>query len=525
MKTAVIYARFSCSKQREASIEDQIRVCTEYCQREGMEIAKTYADYAVSGRTDERPEFQAMMHAAPESDYIVVYMMDRFSRSEFDAPLYKQELLKKGVRLVSATEVIPDTAEGIIYEKLLEGLAAYESKKTAARTKRGMEGNALKGLYNGDRVFGYSVDSETHKYVVNETEAAIVREVFERRLQREPINAIAHDLAQRGIKTSTGKPAGYTFVHTMLHNDKYTGIYRWGDIAIPGGMPQIIDQQTFAKVGAVKGIKRKELETQTSYPLSGKALCGACGGKLSGTSSHGKSGKRYCYYTCKRCDGTGLIAKDGLESTIATGLRRLLDDRETASAIAAKVLEIMQGGDHAAKIADAKARIAEAEKALENIYDAIEQGIIAQGLNSRIAALESQKDAAELEIVKLEAAEGATLKDFTDFLQFGATLDDASLIDAFVWQAIVERETITVILNYNEPSGDAARMFLNNVFAQYRDGTFEQKQKDQLNAGRVRQKSMWCPKDDVNRTPVLAYLTDGVAVFLANGAIAVRFAA
>lgn len=113
-KTAVIYARFSCSKQREASIDDQLRECRAWCEREGIEVVREYCDHAVSGRTDERPEFQRMISSAGESDLVVVYMMDRFSRSEFDAPIYKRELQRHGVQLVSALERIPESPEGIL---------------------------------------------------------------------------------------------------------------------------------------------------------------------------------------------------------------------------------------------------------------------------------------------------------------------------------------------------------------------------------------------------------------------------
>ena len=53
-KTAVIYARFSCNKQREASIDDQLRICRQWCQREKYAIVAEYCDYAISGRTDDR---------------------------------------------------------------------------------------------------------------------------------------------------------------------------------------------------------------------------------------------------------------------------------------------------------------------------------------------------------------------------------------------------------------------------------------------------------------------------------------
>ena len=71
MPTAVIYARFSCSKQREASIDDQLRVCHEWCAREGYEVVSQYCDHAVSGRTDDRPEFQRMLSNAGESDIVL----------------------------------------------------------------------------------------------------------------------------------------------------------------------------------------------------------------------------------------------------------------------------------------------------------------------------------------------------------------------------------------------------------------------------------------------------------------------
>ena len=66
-KTAVIYARFSCSKQREASIDDQLRECRRWCDENGYSVVGEYCDYAMSGRTDERPQFQAMVSNAGES--------------------------------------------------------------------------------------------------------------------------------------------------------------------------------------------------------------------------------------------------------------------------------------------------------------------------------------------------------------------------------------------------------------------------------------------------------------------------
>ena len=227
IKTAVIYARFSCSKQREASIDDQLRVCRDWCAREGYAIVGEYSDYAMSGRSDDRPQFQKMIANAGESDIVLVYMMDRFSRDEYDAPAYKHELRRNGVEVVSAMEAMPDGPERILIEKIYEGLAAVESVKTSMRTRRGMEGNALKCKTNGVRVYGYGRNDDD-EYVVNEDEAAIVREAFRRSCDHEPVDSIASDFARRGVTTRTGRPCGYSMVYQMLHNRKYTGFYSWG---------------------------------------------------------------------------------------------------------------------------------------------------------------------------------------------------------------------------------------------------------------------------------------------------------
>ena len=83
VKTAVIYARYSCDKQTEQSIEGQLRVCEEYAQRNGIVIVDTYIDEAMTGTNDNRPDFQRMIKdsAKREFDYVLVYKLDRFSRT------------------------------------------------------------------------------------------------------------------------------------------------------------------------------------------------------------------------------------------------------------------------------------------------------------------------------------------------------------------------------------------------------------------------------------------------------------
>lgn len=82
MTRAVIYARYSSSSQTEQSIEGQIRVCTEYAKAKGLAIVGEYIDRAVSGRTDNRPDFQRLMQDCSKKlfDAVIVYRTDRFAR-------------------------------------------------------------------------------------------------------------------------------------------------------------------------------------------------------------------------------------------------------------------------------------------------------------------------------------------------------------------------------------------------------------------------------------------------------------
>lgn len=458
MRTAVIYARFSCSKQREASIEDQLRVCTEWCQREGYEIVAQYCDYAISGRTDDRPEFQRMIQNAGESDIVLVYMMDRFSRDAYDAPIYKKRLREKGVKVVSATEPLNDSPDAILLEKIYEGLAAVESAHISQRTKRGMHGNALKCMHNGVRVYGYDF-ADDGRYTINESEAAIVRECFARKIDGEPVNSIANDLARRGVQTYTGRPAGYTFAYNLLRNEKYTGVYAWGDVRVENGMPQIIDKDVFMMAQNTHPRKQRSNETWRDYPLSGKTICAGCGRNLIGVSARGRNNVRYSYYQCSNKCGAKPVRAEILESEVVSHVRELLADRETALEIANVVSRYAGSSDAKRKLDDALKRRETASKAVSNLTRAVAQGMEYSLVRDDLERYQAQIDVADKEITVYQTAPSFDAEDFADFLQFGATLDDSKLIDAMIYQVMVGSEDVIVTLNYDKESEPARFRF------------------------------------------------------------------
>lgn len=443
-------------------------MCNEYASREGIAVVGVYSDYAVSGRTDDRPQFQTMIDNAGESDIVLVYAMDRFSRDQYDAPIYKKKLMKKGVRVVSATERIDASPDGIIMEKLLEGLAARESLVTSQRVRRGMEGNAKKAMYNGVPMLGYKVDPSTKKYVVDDAEAAVVREIFDRRLNREAYNSIATDLQKRGIKTPYGRKCTAHYVSDVVANERYTGVYIWGDVRIEDGMPQIIDKDTWAAAQSVRGKKRRAEEEFHDYALSGKLICGKCGKTLQGTSGYGKKHVRYDYYRCK-C-GAKSIRREAAEGPVVDAIRQMLDGEE-AYTVAEAVEKAWRGSGATCALDTAKKRLEAAKDGQKRIIAAIEAGMPYASVKDRMEELVEEQQNAEREVALHAHDAEFSVDDFVDFLRFGATLDDSTLLSAFVFQVLAKDDAFVVTLNFNTKKNAPARIEIPaEVFEQVKNG-------------------------------------------------------
>ena len=209
---AVIYARYSSDSQREESIEGQIRECTEYANRNGMTILRSYIDRALSARTADRPEFQNMIRDSEKGlfDIVLVWKIDRFSRDRYDSAHYKHLLKKNGVKVVSAKENISDGPEEIILESMLEGYAEYYSAELSEKIHRGQRENALKGRNNGGGIpLGYLLGSD-QKLVIDPVTAPLVEEIFRRYVDGETVRSIVEDFNNRGLKTK--------YVHSFSMN-------------------------------------------------------------------------------------------------------------------------------------------------------------------------------------------------------------------------------------------------------------------------------------------------------------------
>lgn len=276
----VIYARYSCDNQREESIEGQIRECKQYADRNDMCIIGEYIDRAFSAKTDNRPEFQKMINDSYSKKFqaIVVWKLDRFARNRYDSARYKTILKKNMVEVISATEVISKGAEGIILEAVLEGYAEYYSADLSEKVIRGMTENALKCKYNGGNVpIGYIIDDNKH-YQIDKLAAPFVKDAFEMYASNMTMKEITEYLNQKGVRTSRNNNIEIRNMSVILRNRKYIGEYRYMNIVIPDGIPQIVSKELFDDVQ--EKLKRKQRNSnpdmKNKYILSSKLRCGKC---------------------------------------------------------------------------------------------------------------------------------------------------------------------------------------------------------------------------------------------------------
>lgn len=355
IKNVVIYARYSSDRQNEKSIDDQIAVCEKFAASQNYNIVGRYFDKAMTGRNAKRPDFQRMIRDSENHSFdgVLIYSTDRFSRSKGDHVYYKKALAEKGIRVISATEPISADPMGIIMESMLEGYSEYYVTKLSNDVSRGMYSRAKEGLFIGGPIpLGYKVEGE--KYAVDEPKAAIVLEIFQKFAAGWTYQQMCKDFNDRGLTTAKGEPFNKNSFFTILRSKKYLGYYIYGDVEIPGGMPQIVSEELFSKVAARMELNKKapgRNRAKAEYLLTQKMYCGYCGEMMIGHSSNkvSKNGVIYNYYRCKDAGGKRpckkkMIGKDYIEDLVIKECKSLLTDGNIRR-IAKEIIKIAQSDE------------------------------------------------------------------------------------------------------------------------------------------------------------------------------------
>ena len=381
-----LYLRFSSERQREQSIEGQLRDCRAFCKMNRYRIVAIYVDRATTARKDveKRTHFQEMIRDSDKQPWeaVVVWKLDRFARNRTDSALFKFRLRKNGVRVISATEAISEKPEGIILEAVLEGMAEFYSADLSQKITRGMRESALKCHSIGGHVpLGYKI--ENHKLVIDPNTAHIVQEAFQLYANGETVADICRLFNFKGYRTAKEVEFNRNSFKSMFRNKRYIGIYTYKDIEIEGGVPAIIDKELFETVHhrlSVNAEAPARGKAKVDYLLAGKLFCGHCGGSMNGESGTSKTGAIHNYYTCytrKRqhsCDKKPL-KKDWIEYIVAQDAMALMTDEVIEELADMAMAQTEQDLKENTRIPELSDRLKEIESGISNITRAIEKGI------------------------------------------------------------------------------------------------------------------------------------------------------
>lgn len=463
---AVIYARYSSDNQREESIEGQIRECTAFAEKNGITILRHYIDRAFSAKTDNRPEFQNMIKDSGKRlfDMVIVWKLDRFARNRYDSARYKATLKKNGVKVVSATEVISEGAEGIILESVLEGYAEYYSADLSEKVIRGMTDNALKCKYNGGTLpIGYTIDSEQH-FQLDPLTAPFVLETFKKYDEGWTIHSIREWLNEQGLKNTRGQKMSYNSVGHLLHNRRYIGEYSYRDTVIPDGIPAIVPKDLFDRVqGKLEKNKKAPArhKAEDDYLLTTKLFCGYCGAYLCGESGTSRTGKVHHYYKCvsvkkKRTEcHKKPVKKDWIEDLVVSEAMKMVMDDKAIEAIVSMLMDLQDRENVSLPLYEQQLK--EAELGIQNLLNAIQQGILTKSTKSRLEELEAVKEDLETKIACEKLAKPKVSAEFMTFwlhrfrkLDVRQKTHRKMLIDTFINAIFLYDDRMVITFNYKE---------------------------------------------------------------------------
>lgn len=420
-KKAVAYARFSSENQRDESIDAQMRAINKFAEEQEIEIIKTYEDRAFSATTDDRPGFLKMIDESCilPIDYVIVHKSDRFARNRYDSAIYKRQLSKNGIRVLSVLENFGDGPEAIMFESIIEGYNEFYSANLSREVAKGMKENAYSCKYNGGGVpLGYTID-ENQNFVIDKKTKPAVEIIFNDYAKGYKAVEICNKLNKKGFRTQSGKEFARTSLNRILNNEKYIGIYKTkikGEtIVIENGIPSIIDEELFYKVQSLRKNKsfKSSKSTRYTYLLTG-ILKHDCGHMVRGDSGTGRHGTTYNYYHCPNCNRR--INASKIDNLFLEVFEKLLFTKENIDKLVEYMYNYFSKHSGYGSIEKYNAEIKEMDKQIDNVTNSIAEIGGNKILYKKLEELSDERDRLEIrrndEELKYKPYEKDFIKDY-----------------------------------------------------------------------------------------------------------------
>ena len=433
---AIIYARYSRDRQREASIDDQVRNCTRFAEREGLFVADVFSDKAISGAVLARPGYQSMMEAAMAGrvGVLIVDDLSRLSRDDYEMKGVIRRLTWRGIRIIGVSDGYDSERKG---HKIHAGFKGLMNElfldDIRERTHRGMTGQALKGFNCGGRTYGYRnvpIEDQARKdaygrpavvavrYEIDEQQAEVVSQIHGWYAHGHSYKWIACELNRNGVRSSRGTTWAVSAVKVILENEMYSGTLIWNrrvwvkhpdtgkrtyrerprEEWIVSEQPElrIVPEPVLDAVRARQQRNRaihagsSHATAARKYLFSGMLRCAECDGNFViaaggryGCASHWRRGPHVC--------SNGMaVSRQIVEHRILESVKQSLRDPRSLARFkrsAAAIIEAHNASDNAAMI---EQQLKSACRTRDNILDAIKKGILTESTKAALEGAEAE---------------------------------------------------------------------------------------------------------------------------------------
>ena len=450
--TAAIYSRFSTDKQSEDSIEDQSRNCAAYAERWGFAIGHRFEDRAMSGASNARPGYTAMLAAAErrEFDVLLVDDLSRLSRDEVEMKQVIRRFKFRGIRIIGVSDGYDSDSKGQKIQSTMRGLMnEIYLDDLREKTHRGLSGKVLNGYSAGGRTYGYKrnpipdytkTDADGRPEVkaveraINDGEAEWVRQIFSWFAAGRSPKWIAAELNRQGVPS----PRNSVWVASSIYGDSKTGVgllnnplyighYIWNRSAwlkdpdtgkrkrlarpeaewLTKDMPELrivspdlweAVQDRLAEIHASSTAIRKALENPASrshsgrYMFSGLLKCGCCGSNytIHSTTSYG------CATNLNggdaACSNRLRVPRRVVEERVLEAIQDILFTDDAVTLFVGETKKLLNQAKAKEKPDGqvTKRHLAQAERERANIMIAIKAGIITDSTKAELERVEAE---------------------------------------------------------------------------------------------------------------------------------------
>jgi len=392
-----VYTRKSSEEGLEQefnSLHAQRESCEAYIASQRSEgwvlVRDQYDDGGISGGTLERPGLKRLLADIEDGlvDVVVVYKIDRLSRSLMDFSKLVEVFDRNGVTFVSVTQSFNTTTSmGRLTLNILLSFAQFEREVTGERIRDKIAASRRKGMWMGGvPPLGYEV--KDRKLIIKDVDAAYVRWIFDRFIEIGSGTVLARELAERGVQTRSGNRIDKKYLYRLLNNRAYIGEAVHKGDSYPGEHDAIIDRDVWDKVHAIltESPRKRAARTRTDTPALLKGLLyGPDGAAFSPTHTR-KGGKLYRYYVSqtvlKHGAGTcpvGRVPAGEIETAVIDRLRAVFRQPE----IVAGTWKAARAAEGDITETDARAALQQLDPLWDELFPA-EQARIATLLVERI---------------------------------------------------------------------------------------------------------------------------------------------